>query len=205
MKPREMDCTYAEDHDLVPRYLAGELPEAEAEAFEAHYFGCERCWASVRQGGEIRAALGNAAIEPIPTDPAREFGSNAGMLLAAAAAVGVIALGVLQLSRRPEIDSFEPTYRGATAGALPLEVVSQPAGRIVLSWPEVDDAQLFVVEVFTSDGASVWRRETTSTTASLKPGELPPRPGISFLAKVEALDTMGQVVARSDLKPLSVP
>ena len=69
MKTKEIDCTYAERHDFAPLYLTGQLSASDAEAFEAHYLGCARCWGDVRQGEEIRAALGQPALAP-------DFGPN---------------------------------------------------------------------------------------------------------------------------------
>jgi CHAT domain-containing protein len=54
-----------EENDLVGRYVAGKLPEEEAEAFEAHYFGCERCWSEVRAATEVRAAMERPAGAPV--------------------------------------------------------------------------------------------------------------------------------------------
>jgi CHAT domain-containing protein len=62
---RTLDCHYVEENDLVSRYIAGKLPEEEAEAFEAHYFGCERCWSEVRAATEVRAAMEKPAGAPV--------------------------------------------------------------------------------------------------------------------------------------------
>ena len=58
---RVFDCTAVEDQDLVSRYLARKLSPEEAEAFEEHYFGCDRCWAEVQRATELRAALESGA------------------------------------------------------------------------------------------------------------------------------------------------
>jgi anti-sigma factor RsiW len=200
-----MNCAWVEEHDLVALYLSGKLPEAEAEGFESHYFGCERCWADVRQAGEVRAALGLPVLA-MPSSERRASGRDAWTLLAAAAAVAIMVLGLRQLAQRPEAASPEPVWRGGSEAPLPLQVSIDPKGRISLEWPAQEAAQVYVAQIFTSDGVSVWKRETTETTVSLDVGDLPPnRPGISFLGKIEALDTMGQAVARSELKPLSRP
>jgi hypothetical protein len=208
MSVKEFDCTYVEQNDLVASYLAGRLPQVEAEAFEAHYLGCEHCWDEVRLAGEIRTALGQPAIAPVSaeTRSARATRGEAWTLLAAAAAVAVIAIGIRQLTHRQEVIPSEPVYRGESSVTLPLHALAEPAGQIQFSWPAMDDAQFYVVQIFTSDGVSVWKREMPETSFSLDPGALPPRrPGIFFLAKVEALDAMGQVVAKSELKPLPTP
>jgi tetratricopeptide (TPR) repeat protein len=50
------------DREEVPeRYVAGTLPEEVAAAFEAHYFGCERCFERSRMLRDVRTALGSQA------------------------------------------------------------------------------------------------------------------------------------------------
>ena len=39
-----VDCQRVEQEEVIERYLAGKLPEGEAEAFEQHYVGCESCF-----------------------------------------------------------------------------------------------------------------------------------------------------------------
>jgi CHAT domain-containing protein len=58
-------CQFVEENDLVGRSVAGKLPEEEAEAVEAHYFGCERCWSEVRAATEVRAAMEKPAGAPV--------------------------------------------------------------------------------------------------------------------------------------------
>lgn len=44
----EVECRRLEEEQVIDRYLKGLLPEPEAEAFEQHYLGCERCFAELR-------------------------------------------------------------------------------------------------------------------------------------------------------------
>src|SRR5262245_20938359 len=97
MHMKEIDCTRADETDLVALYLAGKLPEHEAEAFETHYLGCERCAAALREGGEIRAALGKPVLATAPASPEapRRGGSrDVWTFLAAAAAVAAFFYGL---------------------------------------------------------------------------------------------------------------
>ncbi len=59
-----MDHTHAVDSQAVERYLLGELPEAEREEFEKHYFECPECASSVEAGNvfveNARAVFGEA-------------------------------------------------------------------------------------------------------------------------------------------------
>ena len=87
-----LTCERVDDEHLDARYAAGTLDEAEADAFEAHYFGCARCWYRVQRAVELRDGL--AAVEPVPRS-ARPSVTRRWWPLGAAAA---IAAGVL-LSR----------------------------------------------------------------------------------------------------------
>jgi hypothetical protein len=205
---KEIDCTRIEERDLVTLYLARKLPESEAEAFEAHYFACERCWADLQRAAEIRAGFGKPALVhfPRPGHARRALPSaRRWRWLAAAAALALATLGVWQLAHRGAPPA-EPVLRSGTTGSLPLQIEAGPGPQIELRWPSHADAQIYVAEVFTSDGVSVWKRETSETRVSLDQGTLPARrPGVSLLAKVEALDAMRQVVAKSELKSLPRP
>lgn len=39
-----VDCQRVEQKEMIEQYLAGKLAEAEAEAFEQHYLGCQSCF-----------------------------------------------------------------------------------------------------------------------------------------------------------------
>ncbi len=201
---RAIDCPNARERDLTSLYLAGKLPEGEAEAFEAHYFECESCWQDVQRGRELRAALGKPEVAP-PTRATRS--ARDWRPLAAAAVIALVGLGVWQLTRRTaEQPTPRPVLRGVNSEGLMLKVEKGPEGGISLSWPAHSDAATYEIEVLASDGVSVWKTEAREPRLSIDPTVLPaPGKGISFLIKVEALDPMGQVVAKSELKPLPLP
>src|SRR5262245_35228068 len=98
------DCARAEQGDVLVRYIGGRLGEAEAQAFEAHYFGCEGCWAEVHAAAEIRDAKGLDVFAAAPSARLRT-GRDLWTLLAAAAAVAVMVLGLQQLAVRTEATS----------------------------------------------------------------------------------------------------
>jgi len=93
-----MDHAYAEEHDLAELYLADRLSAEERDAFEAHYFACETCLASLETANGFREGMRQAAAEDV-----------------AQAAAAHVRLGLLAslatLSRR---------HRLALAGALLL-------------------------------------------------------------------------------------
>ena len=89
------------------RYVSGEMPEAEREAFEAHFFACDRCFRAVQQLQDAAAVLA--------AEPARTSGSvaaaqgvrrplpTAWMALAAMLIIGVVLWRLPQ--GEPEVDN----------------------------------------------------------------------------------------------------
>src|SRR5437879_1573120 len=55
MRLERMDHTQATEGHVAERYLLGELPSDEAEAFERHYFACAECAEAVEGGSEFIA------------------------------------------------------------------------------------------------------------------------------------------------------
>src|SRR5262245_46415941 len=188
------ECARAEQGDFLARYFGRRLGEAEAQAFEAHYFGCEHCWAEVHAAAEIRDAKGLDVFAAPPAERSRSA-RDVWTLLAAAAAVAVMVFGLRQLAQRFEVTLPQPVWRGSSAEALPLTITRDAQGQVVLRWLPHPEAQVYVVEIFASDGESLWKRETSETTVSLDGQVLESKsPDVSFRTRVEALDTMRQVV-----------
>jgi len=50
-----MEHQAAKDTNAVERYLLGEMPVDERDAFENHYFSCIACAEEVREGAQLRA------------------------------------------------------------------------------------------------------------------------------------------------------
>ncbi len=198
-----IDCKYVEERDLATSYLAGELSPKDAEAFEQHYFACERCWREVQAMSALRAALGKPVLVPVERRPTRV---TTWRLLAVAAIVTAAGLGLWQLTHRPPEASVQPVLRGGAAEALAVTTEALPGGRIKVSWRPNLDAQVYVVEVIRSDGVPALKLETGETSMTIDRTVLPaPPPGISFATRVRALDPMRQVVAASELTPLPQP
>ena len=201
---REMDCTRADEGDQVALYLAGKLLESDAEAFELHYFGCDRCASALREGGEIRGALGKPVLVPAahPVDrPAS--GRDVWTLLAAAAAVAMFFYGIRHLTERQDLVQDSVVLRSESADSLRLNVSAGPSGQVVLEWPSHPDADSYRIEIVRSDGLPVLESETADRRILLAVGDLPPRPaGVSLLARVEAMNALRQVVAKSEREPL---
>lgn len=116
------------EHDdaTVGAYLAGELPTAERDAFEAHLLTCDRCWAEVDTGRRGRA-LATLAREPAPA-PLRERVHNAAAaarparrrprtrVLVAAALVVIAAVTTMLAVRFAGSDEQPPPIAVAVGG-----------------------------------------------------------------------------------------
>lgn len=201
--PIECPGSDAGQRDLVPLYLAGKLTEEDAEAFEAHYFGCPTCREDVRAGAALRELYGKPAVAASerPAPPGRSW-----LPLAAAAAIAFVGLGVWQLSRRTSEEPGRPVLRGPSAEVLVVKIETAPQGGVELSWPPHPRAAVYQIQVFAADGTRVWGAEANEPRLSIGSGVLPsPGPGKSFEVEVQALDSMQQVVATSDPMPLETP
>jgi tetratricopeptide (TPR) repeat protein len=116
-----MDCARASRDEIAEQYVAGRLTDAEAAAFEEHYFTCDRCFADV----EAWRAMG-AAIAAAPAAEARSVrGRVPSWLWAAAAAAGVlIVAGIFRYWPSP-VQPVEPRTASATPAA-PLPAQPPP-------------------------------------------------------------------------------
>jgi len=174
------------DETVAARYLAGRLADAEAEAFEAHYFGCERCWAEVRAAQELRAAL----------VPKASPASRRPWVPLAAAAALLGALGTWMLVR-PGAEG-DRVYRAGRSSELDLSVSVGEAG-VGISWPATPGARLYRVRVVTAEGALVTEREVAASPALLEKERLP---ATLLYVSVQALGQDGQVLAASSPRKL---
>lgn len=101
-----MTVTHAdvERLDLVDRYIAGRLDPAECEAFEDHFFSCDRCFADVRDVDRLKRAIRRAAARGVLDRLEPGLGSTEGWLatlsgrrFVAAVATVSIALAIATL------------------------------------------------------------------------------------------------------------
>jgi TolA-binding protein len=92
-----MDCSSVEQGDIIERYLRpGGLTEAEAEAFELHYFGCRQCFELLEAA---RAACSALAHSPAPV-VAMQARPNTFRWVGIAAGIAIVALGIWLLRQR---------------------------------------------------------------------------------------------------------
>ena len=183
--------------DLAPLYLAGRLTEEDAQAFEAHSFACPRCREDVSAGAALRELYGKPAVaaSEAPGRARRPW-----LPLAAAAALALLAVGTWQIVRRPP----EPSVlRGGVAeGALAVKIETGSPDSLRVSWSPRPEAAGYVVQVFASDGTSVWKSESREPRLAIDAAVLPERKDATLTIQVEAIDALGRVVASSDLVAL---
>lgn len=96
-----------ERREIAEEYVRGRLPAEERVAFEDHYFGCEECFAKVREleqfAGGVRAAV---EAGEIPLRAARGGWYESAFYVAAAAAVAMgVGLGWTMLRERPRLEA----------------------------------------------------------------------------------------------------
>lgn len=203
-------CPFSDDSDIDARYLAGRLSAAEAEAFEAHYFACDRCFALVQRGAEIRASLGATAsgaanelsLETVRARRARGMATHWRPALVAAVAVLVIGISVWRAVPRSPVAGTPNPATGSEAlrgDQLAFAVSSHATSSLlVAAWSPRPRAKSYRVRLLTVNGSLLFERETTDTSVMLPIDSLP-----GVLAKapvyweVQALDALRGVVATS--------
>ncbi|MEA2725244.1 MAG: hypothetical protein QOH59_3015 [Gemmatimonadales bacterium] len=199
MSTAEITCELVDERDLDTRYLTDRLNPEEAEEFEVHFFGCERCWALVQRGLEVRAALDpDAGVSRLRRGASGPRGTRRGWWgLAAAAAVAVVMLGTWWTGQRSALGPPEDVLRG---GEVPFLVRSSGTeAALKADWPRQVNADLYRVRLYAADGTLAVQRELGDTSIVLQRDSIPlPRQAPAFW-EVQALDHLRQPVARSDL------
>jgi hypothetical protein len=197
MDERPMTCALVDQNELDTRYLAGRLSEAEATAFEEHYFACDRCWGLVKGGAGVRAGLGRAGTAP--TVRSRSWWRP----LAIAAGIGVVAFGTWRVVA-PRNAALSDATRGVGDS---LAVQSElSAGLWRARWPAVPEASSYRVRIFAGGGRLLLTREITGTSLDLPADSLSAAAGGTPLyLDVQGFDLLRRPVARSPLVPLQSP
>lgn len=205
MTPSELTCAQVDEHDMDVRYLAERLTEAEAEAFERHYFGCERCWALVHAALEVRAA-GPLPEDSTPVAPPLRPGARARARpvrawwpLAAAAGVAVLGVALARFagSRGPLVT--RSTARGR-ADSIAVRVVPG-AHAFAAQWARVPGADEYLVRLVDARGRLRFEATIPDTGVSV-PAEgvrlgSPAEHAGSVYWDIVALDSLRHVIARS--------
>jgi hypothetical protein len=189
-----MTCERVAEEDLDTRYLTGQLSEAEATAFEEHYFGCERCWALVQQGLAAQAAVSD---EPPRRPLQRPTRPRWGLAAGAAVAAG---LGIWLVVAREPVPPADP-IRGRAS----IEVRTASDDSFVsAAWSPVTGADIYQVRLFAADGTLLHQRRLADTMISVPLDSVPGAAGGAFW-DVEALDRMRDPVGRSEMTRTGLP
>ena len=172
----------------IQRYLAGDLSAQEASAFEEEYFADDELATELEQAVEIRAAVRAPARRSIPLFR---------ITIAAAAAVGILAVGLaLYLQPLDQVGTDTPVMR-TSESALALSVESND-DQLMISWQAVEGADIYRVELFDLSGNIVVRQEV------VMPGIQLPRPAIESaqVVRVQALGVLREALVDSGLTSL---
>lgn len=203
MRSSKFTCADTDERDLEARYAAGQLSSDDAEAFEEHFFACDRCWSLVQRAVEIRAAQGRAArtVRP-PRSPAwRSYRVSRWLTLAAAA---TIVAGIWRAGALRDPGSETVAMRGPTDS---LHVVTGTRGAtLIASWARAIEASSYRVRLYSASGTLLHQRELTDTTIAVAASSLPKTsPGTDLYWEIQAINRSRQVVARSGLRAVRFP
>ena len=193
-----LTCAEVDERDLEAAYLSRRLSPEVVAAYEAHYFGCDRCWRALQRATETRSAFGVRG--------ASEARSRWPPLGLAAAAVLVIAIGAGLWTRREP-----PPALVAMLGPGEAFVVRAAAieGTLSAFWSPVPGAERYRVRLHGAAGDALLEREIADTVVAVPVDSLEPgvRDGALFW-QVQAFDRLRQPLRRSALtvaRPPSPP
>ncbi|HWR52733.1 MAG TPA: zf-HC2 domain-containing protein [Bryobacteraceae bacterium] len=145
----------AVDSRALERYLLGELPEAERQAFEQHYFDCPECAAGVEAGAILAANAATAFPEP------RRAGTRSWRLafwpaFAFGATLSLLILGWEEFIRIPEMKAHFATLIAPRAYPVTfLRSVTRSADQTVTIGKDVTQFGL-TFDLPPGDAATVW-------------------------------------------------
>ena len=208
MPEPQTNCHYGADSDIEARYLAGTLASDESDAFEEHYFSCDRCFLAVQRGTEILAALSLAESAPAPAAPRGRKTRYAGWRFPpwqpalVAAALVIAAIGVWRADRPVGAlhgDGPSTTTDASRGRDQTLSLTSHATDTVLLvTWSPPAAARSYRVRLFAADGSLLFERETTDTTMMISrqlAGKA--RDGSAVYWEVQALNALRSVVATS--------
>jgi hypothetical protein len=187
-----LNCEAVRAADMIDRYAAGTLPEAEAEAFEAHYLGCSDCWGELQAALELRRTLSPSA--PGETFSATKKRGQAVWIGIAAAVLLAVSVSVWRAAQESPADDV--VTRGPT-NELTVTATWRDDGSLSITWTPAPSATLYHVRVRGGSGVSL-NRQTASLALQVTSPELGEAATLQDLTIiVEAESAAGEVVGRS--------
>ena len=159
-----MDHEVAAKSHAVERYLLGEMPVPERDAFEEHYFSCAECASEIRSASELmrdmKAALAEYQSRPQVSPPSRFSWFRMPTMVPTFAAVALaVVVGYQNMAVLPDLEaprsiSSFVTLDGRTrATDLPTLKAGDPL-RFLTAVDGAASASLFV-ELLSSTGSNV--------------------------------------------------
>ncbi|HEX9581533.1 MAG TPA: hypothetical protein VF970_10550 [Gemmatimonadales bacterium] len=199
--PSALTCEQVDERDLEAAYLASRLAEPDTEAFEAHVFGCDRCWALL-QSAQVVAG----AAPPRPAAVSSPRRRRLTIFLPLAAAAGIAALLLVRSPSAPVAPGVPQS--GALRGdgdSLPVRTTLADQ-QIEAVWPALSRADVYQLRLYAPDGSLLLQRETRDTIAAVAVDSLRLGSDVQTVYwQVQALDQLRQPLARSPLTPVTLP
>jgi tetratricopeptide (TPR) repeat protein len=124
-----MNCHRVATDELAGRYLAGDLSDAEREAYEEHYFECDACFRELEILRTTRSVLEK---DPPASDPIQKSDPIPRWLPIAAALAAATTLAVWWSSHQGTVpdQAHSPSSPGASASASPGTAGETRAARL---------------------------------------------------------------------------
>jgi Putative zinc-finger len=204
MEIPEITCARVDDAHLDTRYLNGELPEDLAEAFEAHFFACERCWSLVHGGLAAAAAIPDAAPASRGADLTSRPALRRRRLVPWATAAGIAAILLVYAGGvgRQRNAAVRDVVRGGHGGF--SAAVSRSADSATVQWSAQPGAAHYRITVFSAAGNAQVRTTTSRTRWGIALDSVRRLAGAGRLwLQVDALDSLDQLIATTPLTALS--
>ncbi len=195
MADSPLTCEIVDRDDIDQRYLAGTLSPAEADAFEEHYFDCERCWALVQRGLALRAAGAPAT--------ATRHASRRQWWQGLAAAVVLVAAGALWYSFRAQRPTGEDATRGGKNAITALAIVHGDS--VSIAWRPVSEATDYRVRISAPDGSPLFERVVSESSLTIPRTALAGAAPDTAFVRVMARDALANPLAQSAITPLPLP
>jgi hypothetical protein len=181
-----MDHQRATELGAVEKFLLDELPPAQRDEFEEHFFGCQECATDLRMTAEFldlaRQELGRGTIERTATKPQKRswfdvFARPAVLTPAFGVLLGIIVYqnsvvlprfsGQIADLRQPQVVTGVSLIGGNSRGGT-LPQVSGPAGQPVLLSFDIPAAQpypAYTCVLIDASGAVIWRIPVSASLA----------------------------------------